>query len=157
MNIDDFVIILGTEDGGKITKILSKSKFEVLLDNGFTIRTSIDKIKLGEEPLKYKYHTPKKHTIVLPPYKVDLHIECLIEDYKNLSNAEKIIIQLEAFERNLSAAIAGDMFEITFIHGIGSGVLRQEIHKLLKHNKQIKSFADAQNDRGATLVKMALS
>ena len=154
MKIDDFVEILDTEDGGKITKVLSKNKFEVLLDNGFTIRTSIDKIKLGTEPIKEVSNIRKKHAIALPPYKVDLHIECLMGDYSNLNNAEKILVQIEAFESDLSAAIAGGMFEITFIHGIGTGVLRKEIHQRLKHNKHIKSYADAQYDRGATIVKI---
>lgn len=154
MNVGDFVIILDTEDGGQITKIFSKSKVEVLLDNGFTIRTSLDKIKIGKEPLKHEYHIPKKHSIALPPLKVDLHIECLYDDPSTLNNAEKIIIQLDAFESNLSAAIAGGMLEITFVHGIGAGVLRDEIRKRLKNNKHINKFGDAQNDRGATLVKI---
>lgn len=154
MEVGDFVIILDTEDGGKITKILSKSKIEILLDNGFTIRTSTDKIKIGEEPVRFVNHLPKKHKVTLPPIKVDLHMECLIDDHTRLNNAEKVILQLEAFESQLSAAIAGGMFEITFIHGIGSGVLRDQIRKSLKENKHIKSYADAQYDRGATLVKI---
>ena len=154
MKEGDFVEILNTGDGGKITKVLSKNKFEVLLDNGFTIKTSADKIKQGEEPLKYENHLPKKHSIALPPPKVDLHIECLHDDPRTLNNAEKILIQIEAFESSLSAAIAGGMLEITFIHGIGAGVLREEIRKRLKHNKHINKYGDAQYDRGATLVKI---
>ena len=153
MNTGDFVEILDTQDGGKITKVLSKNKVEVLLDNGFIMKVETAKLKLGVEPVR-KESPRKKHAIAMPSIKEDLHIEQLITDFKGLNNAEKIRIQLDAFENKLSAALAAGMLEITFIHGIGTGVLRKAIHASLKKNKGIKSFAEAQFDRGATLVKI---
>ena len=145
MKINDFVEILNTGDGGKISKILSKKMVEVVLNNGFSIKTTTDKIRLSNEPpLKPYPILPKKHIINLPPPIVDLHVEKLIDDVENLTNAEKIQLQIEVFESKLSAAIAGVMLEITFIHGIGTGVLRKQIHKLLKENEHIKSFQYAQ-------------
>jgi dsDNA-specific endonuclease/ATPase MutS2 len=50
------------------------------------------------------------------------------------------------------------MDEITFIHGIGNGVLRKEIHKYLSHLGNIKYFQDTQKSRfgyGATLVRIS--
>jgi dsDNA-specific endonuclease/ATPase MutS2 len=67
-------------------------------------------------------------------------------------------IQLEVFDQNLDKAIASGMHEITFIHGIGNGVLRKEIHKRLSQIQNIKYFQDTQKDNwgyGATLVRIS--
>lgn len=75
---------------------------------------------------------------VKPSRSIDLHIEKLATDPKGMSNSEMLRIQLESFERNLDQAIASGMDEITFIHGIGNGVLRKEIHKRLSQHQNIK-------------------
>jgi len=153
MKIGDFVIIKESHQTGEISKVLSNTKIEIILNNGFTFKLPISSVELTDYPLKLTSST-KKPTIKMPPYKVDLHIEELVSDFKYLSNSEKVQIQMDEFETSLSAAIASGMFEITFIHGIGQGILRKEIHKVLKSSKEIKSYGDAQFDRGATIVKI---
>jgi len=93
-----------------------------------------------------------------PAPSIDLHIEQLINDSSKMSNSEILRIQLEHFEKNLDQAIASGMDEITFIHGIGNGVLRKEIHKRLSQIQNIKYFQDTQKDNwgyGATLVRIS--
>jgi DNA-nicking Smr family endonuclease len=93
-----------------------------------------------------------------PPASIDLHIEQLVKESNTLSNSEMLRIQLEQFEKNLDQAIASGMNEITFIHGIGNGVLRKEIHKRLSQIQNIKYFQDTQKDNwgyGATLVRIS--
>lgn len=153
MKKGDFVALLDSNQTGVIGKILSDKKVELILDNGFTVQVNTDKLEKSTPPEKNK-SIPKKHSIAMPPYRVDLHIENLLNDHSYLSNGEKIRLQLEVFEKSLSAAIASGMFEITFVHGVGQGVLRKQIHAILKKTKEIKSFADAQFDRGATVVKI---
>jgi hypothetical protein len=93
-----------------------------------------------------------------PPREIDLHIEQLTKDFSLMSNSEMVRLQMETFEKNLNYAIASGMDEITFIHGIGNGVLRKEIHKYLSHLGNIKYFQDTQKSRfgyGATLVRIS--
>lgn len=93
-----------------------------------------------------------------PPKSIDLHIEEIVKESKGMSNSEMLRIQLEVFDKNLNQAIASGMDEITFIHGIGNGVLRKEIHKILSQLGNIKYFQDTQKDQwgyGATLVKIS--
>ena len=93
-----------------------------------------------------------------PAKSIDLHIEQLHPNPDNLSNSEKMRIQLETFESKLNQAIASGMDEITFIHGLGNGVLRKEIHKRLSQLGNIKYFQDTQKDQwgyGATLVRIS--
>ncbi len=63
---------------------------------------------------------------------VDLHIEELIDDIRGMSNGEIIQIQLKHFQKKLDEAMAKRMRSIVFIHGIGKGVLKNEIISILK-------------------------
>jgi hypothetical protein len=73
---------------------------------------------------------------------VDLHIEELIDNTNGMSNYEMLNIQLERFEKELDLAITKSMKKLIFIHGVGNGRLRQEIHSILKKTKGV-SFQDA--------------
>ncbi len=103
-------------------------------------------------------HPPVKASPIQKPARsVDLHIEVLHAQSDKLSNSEKMRIQLETFEKTLNQAILSGMDEITFIHGLGNGVLRKEIHKRLSQLSNIKYFQDTQKDQwgyGATLVRI---
>jgi hypothetical protein len=96
--------------------------------------------------------------IMAPPHEVDLHLEALRPDNtEELSNTAILRLQLNAFEDTLSRALATNMHEIVFIHGMGNGVLRKEIHRQLSRNKDIKFFEDARKEKfgfGATLVRL---
>ena len=93
-----------------------------------------------------------------PNHEFDLHLEALRPDNKEeLSNTAILRLQLDAFEDALSRALATNMHEIVFIHGVGNGVLRKEIHRQLSRNKDIKFFEDARKEKfgfGATLVRL---
>ncbi|HSZ71371.1 MAG TPA: DUF2027 domain-containing protein [Cytophagaceae bacterium] len=88
---------------------------------------------------------------------VDLHIEKLIPEHSTLNAAEMLRLQLDTFEKHLDLAIAHGRSEIIFIHGIGNGILKSELHKRLGRNKQVASFSDAKKEKfgyGATLVSL---
>lgn len=88
---------------------------------------------------------------------VDLHIEKLSKNASSLSSSQILQMQLQAFEKALDLAIAAGMNEITFIHGVGNGVLREAIHKQLSKEKNILYFEDALKEKfgyGATLVRL---
>lgn len=113
----------------------------------------VDKLFGGKEASKGDLPAA---SVAAPPSEVDLHIEKLVPDHVKMSNTAILNIQLETFEKALDAAIASGMSEITFIHGVGNGVLRNEIHKRLAKNPYIGFYQDAQKEKfgyGATLVK----
>jgi len=93
-----------------------------------------------------------------PSATVDLHIEKLLPGGPGKrSNGDLLELQLKAFEKNLENAIASGMDEITFIHGVGNGVLRNEVHRRLGKNPGVQFFEDAQKEKfgyGATKVKI---
>lgn len=73
---------------------------------------------------------------------VDLHIEKLTDAWKGLSNAAMLDMQLKAFEKYYELAILHHLPQLIIIHGVGSGKLRDEIHDLLRHKKEVKSFVN---------------
>ncbi len=88
---------------------------------------------------------------------VDLHIEALSEDYRSLNSDEILNIQLSEFNSSLENAVISGVEEITFIHGIGNGILRNKIHKILSQYPHIKYFEDARKEKfgfGATKVHL---
>jgi dsDNA-specific endonuclease/ATPase MutS2 len=49
-------------------------------------------------------------------------------------------IQLNAFEKFYDHALLNHLTEITVIHGLGTGKLKDEIHEILRLKKEVKSF-----------------
>ena len=80
----------------------------------------------------------------LPPARtvVDLHIEKLLNDWKGLSNAEILNIQLKEFDKWYHLAVAHHQSQLIVIHGVGKGRLRDEIHDMLRLKKEVKTFVN---------------
>lgn len=117
----------------------------------------IERLKMVKE-FKSKQNQSKSSREYLKSLEkeVDLHIEELIENSSGLSNFEMLNIQLERFEKELDDAVAKKMRKLIFIHGVGNGRLRQEIHKTLKNTRGI-TFQDASYKEygyGATQVNI---
>lgn len=117
-----------------------------------------EKIELSENLIKknkaYKAEKIREH---LEPARsvVDLHIEKLTNEWQHLSNFEILTIQLKEFEKWYDLAIAHRLPELTIIHGVGTGKLRDEIHDILKTKKEVKTFVNQYHPRygyGATEI-----
>lgn len=74
---------------------------------------------------------------------VDLHIHELTEKTGHLQPGEMIQIQIEHFERMLRIAEERKIPKVIFIHGVGQGVLRGEIRKMLTQYYPNCEFMDA--------------
>jgi len=62
---------------------------------------------------------------------VDLHIGELIDNILGLSSLDMLKIQVDTFKKVLDNAIKNDYQKVTFIHGVGNGVLKDTIIKEL--------------------------
>jgi DNA-nicking Smr family endonuclease len=141
----------------------SKGRAPLLDKNGYVFSMmdqtkEIDIRKLNEELNSENSQNTERYPYQRPAREIDLHIEKLTPDHEKMSNSEMLKLQMETFEKNLDNAIASGMDEITFIHGIGNGVLSKEIHKYLSGLGNIKYFQDTQKSRfgyGATLVRIS--
>jgi hypothetical protein len=87
-------------------------------------------------------HIINKHRTSPHEAVVDLHIGELVEDYRILGNAEILKIQVNYFVRCLENAMANHMTKVTFIHGVGTGVLKTALKQTLKDYPNVE-YRDA--------------
>ena len=62
---------------------------------------------------------------------VDMHIWELVDDHSRMTNAEMLDVQLAYFEKCLQSAIDNHITKVVFIHGVGTGKLKQEITAIM--------------------------
>jgi hypothetical protein len=83
----------------------------------------------------------------LKSFEIDLHIEELIEDHRNMTNHEILTKQMNVCRGFIQNAIQKGLPRVVLIHGKGEGVLKAEIHsflnKLRHHNHVHLEYHDA--------------
>ena len=132
---------------GIVIKVNSPYMFTVLTDDGFEIMVSIDNLvkvvsgsdkinsygtfffsKDSEVPLRKPQKNQKRRNTL----KVDLHIELLSDNYHYLDNFEIVQIQINECYKSIEKALSSDIYKLEIVHGIGEGVLRNEVHAILR-------------------------
>lgn len=71
---------------------------------------------------------------------IDLHIETLVEDHSNMDSAQIIDIQRKKIISTMESAINNHYKKVIFIHGVGNGVLKNELIKILKQYSNVHYF-----------------
>ncbi len=97
----------------------------------------------------------EKFTVLTRQKVVDLHIEELMKEHSEMSGSQIISYQLNYFIYEMDQAILNKLHKITFIHGVGNGVLRSSIREELKRLPNIR-YNDAPPEKygyGATEVE----
>ncbi len=104
----------------------------------------------GSEKKKSTLFKKSKKEIVM---EVDLHIEKLTKSTKGLDNYDMLSLQIETAKRKIEYCVKKRISKIVFIHGVGEGVLKTELHFLL--NRYNVRYSDASYQKygmGATEV-----
>ena len=78
-----------------------------------------------------KKRKTKKNQRFSKVLKIDLHIELIIDYYKELENHEIVNIQLKKCENAIRKAMNKRIEKIIIVHGIGVGTLKKEVQQLL--------------------------
>jgi hypothetical protein len=93
------------------------------------------------------------------PEVVDLHTEA--PEVSNAITAESILkMQLATFENCIEKGAAQKMEKIVFIHGVGNGVLKSAMQRILMRHKYVRRWEDADEKKfgyGATAVYLKTS
>jgi hypothetical protein len=119
----------------------------------------LDKYKYAEEEKRNAGTRGKaasgKFTVLTRQKVVDLHIEELVKEHESMNNSQIIAYQLNYFMYEMDQALLNKLHKITFIHGVGNGVLRSGIREELKRFPNIR-YKDAPAEKfgyGATEVE----
>ena len=83
--------------------------------------------------------------------KIDLHIELLTKNYHYLDNFEIVQVQLNECHQRIEKALNSNCQKLIIVHGIGTGTLKAEVHKLLR-NYNLRFYLA--KDSGATEVML---
>ncbi|MEC8832934.1 MAG: Smr/MutS family protein [Bacteroidota bacterium] len=150
-------------EGDKVTMITDDG-FPMHFEAGDLVRVADDisvtnyevaQIKKEKEgPKKRKTSTVKPKERSAPKMEVDLHIHQLVKSSKGMSNFDMLNIQLDTAKRQLDFAIGKRIQKVVFIHGVGEGILKEELRYLFNRYDNIK-FYDADYQKyglGATEV-----
>ncbi len=123
----------------------SQLLFEKYPDKSVEDKVESDSYRMGRPAGKgYKIYDAAKAREHLEPARtvIDLHIEKLADDWKHMSNYEILSLQLKTFEKYYYLAVAHHQASLIVVHGLGEGVLRDEIHDILRLKKEVKSFVN---------------
>lgn len=80
---------------------------------------------------------------------VDLHIGELVDNILGMSSNDMFRTQMNYFKKMLESAITNEYDKVTFIHGVGNGVLKNAIIEELKHY-------DNTSNRMASIMKFGV-
>lgn len=147
IQVGDKVSVLDEDISGEVIAV-SKDEAVITSEDGFELSFPIKelvKIQTGDmtlpsyeevhKNLQEKEHfqkktkrppvKPKKNQA--PPMEVDLHIHKLVKSSKGMTNHDMVNLQLDTAKRQLDFAISKRIPRVIFIHGVGQGVLKEEL------------------------------
>ena len=115
----------------------------IALKHGDSDFTKIMKEGIGSQApakdLVKKEAAIDKHRTAPGEAVVDLHIGELVDNILGLSSHDMFKIQTDYFKKMLDSAIAAEYTKVTFIHGVGNGVLKNAIIEELKNYKNTEN------------------
>jgi dsDNA-specific endonuclease/ATPase MutS2 len=162
--LGDKVLFKREKQSGVIVKVNSLYKVVVETSDGFEVNSSVNdlvKIEVGTDKAtsygQVVYHKDTaNHSEKLSKQqrsnsvlKVDLHIELLTSNYHYMDNFEIVQIQLNECHTKIEKALNSNYQKVIIVHGIGTGVLKSEVHNLL-NNYKLRYYLS--KDGGATEV-----
>ena len=155
------------DEPGEVVVLELKSKNLILVEDehGFTRTYPFEKlapIRISEKKLKeapvhakekpeMKLKVPKKSHNATPVV-LDLHIHELVDKHENWTNTEIVAYQMAFLKRNLEKLMTERVRCVHIVHGVGEGVLRQEVRQFLSKfkNCEMNDLSYTRNGFGAT-------
>ncbi|GGD08147.1 Smr/MutS family protein [Hyunsoonleella pacifica] len=142
-SISGDTVTVETKDGFLLDFLESEL---VIKDSNISIENTLSNSKINaiiteKEVIKRKPSKrvkPKERS--QPAMEVDLHIHHLVKSSRGMTNFEMLNLQLDTARYQLEFAIKKRIQRIVFIHGVGEGVLREELATLFRRYDNIKYY-----------------
>jgi hypothetical protein len=176
--VGEKVGFLHESGGGTVRKIDSLGIFHVEDETGFErpfrqnelvkiygsdyhLPDNVDLQRNDDDSLTRTNYTSHKETKTgsrkpIDIWEIDLHIESLRDSHWGMGNAEILKIQLTELRNFYSKARDKHIRKLIIIHGVGEGVLKDEVRLFLSKKEGIEYFdADYREyGKGATAVEL---
>ncbi len=136
-------ITVETSEGFPITfeasELVKVSSDEIARDLSYQkIHNAIQEKEAAKKPKRILEKTKKERVETI--MEVDLHIHQLTSAYKGLSNYDMLTLQTDTAKRQLEFAIRKRIPKVVFIHGVGAGVLKEELAYLFRRYDNVKYY-----------------
>ncbi|WP_350292282.1 Smr/MutS family protein [uncultured Croceitalea sp.] len=139
LSISNNTVAIETTDGFKMEyepSQLVKIQGELKVTN-----FEVAKVKQQKDaPKKKKNVIVKAKERNAPKMEVDLHIHQLTNSTRGMSSFDMLNLQLDTAKRQIEFAIRKRIQKVVFIHGVGEGVLKEELVYLFKRYENIKYY-----------------
>ena len=132
INLSSLIALKGTETD--FTKLMKGDDKKAVASNNKLVK---------EKAAIDKHQTAPGEAIV------DLHIGELVDNILGMSSNDIFRTQINYFKKMLESAITNEYDKVTFIHGVGNGVLKNAIIEELKHY-------DTTSNRMASIMKFGV-
>jgi hypothetical protein len=111
-------------------------------------------LKSFVEKPEVKRPVPKKTAPKPEQYEINLHINELVETVGGLTNSQILKIQMDQVHASIKEAIENKVKKVVFIHGVGNGILKDEIRKLVgkQYHFDCQDASFREYGYGATIV-----
>ncbi|MFS4481689.1 Smr/MutS family protein [Hyunsoonleella sp. 2307UL5-6] len=143
-SINNSTITLETEDGFLLSfdksELILQHNSNTIIDNNISV-TKINTVIAEKETQKRrpsKKVKPKERAQAA--MEVDLHIHHLVKSSRGMTNFDMLNVQLQTAKHKLDFAINKRIPRIVFIHGVGEGVLKQELETLFRRYDNLKYY-----------------
>ncbi|MBI2257759.1 MAG: Smr/MutS family protein [Flavobacteriia bacterium] len=170
--VGEKVSFLNQKGNAVILNILSSKEVWIRDEDGFEMKYPVNElVKIHSEIVLNEIITYSKDNINqknTPTYSIihsknkqkdywelDLHIEQIMKDYKSLTAHEILLVQIKKMKDFLRLAKMKGIKKVIIIHGVGEGVLKNEIRIYLHKNNDKYQYFDASYldyGKGATEV-----
>lgn len=149
------------EDETGFERFYNVSELIVIHSNNFEIDFSNPSL-IGEETtvttstVYEREESVAGHARSTKYWEIDLHIEELTDSHRGMTSAEILQKQLSEFRAFFKRAIKKRIPKLIVIHGVGEGVLKDEIRLFLSKKEQLEYFDAPYIDygKGATEIRI---
>ncbi len=125
-------VVIATEDGFDMTfslrEVVKMHSEEIIAPSYEEVNKSLQEKEVFKKRPKRPITKPKEK--YLPPMEVDLHVHKLVKSTRGMTNHDMITLQVDTAKRQLDFAIHKRIPKVVFIHGVGQGVLKEELSYL---------------------------
>ncbi|PKV51686.1 hypothetical protein ATE84_3778 [Aquimarina sp. MAR_2010_214] len=133
-------VTIETEDGFDmnffIREVVKVQSGEMIIPSYEEIDKNLQEKEVFKKKPKRPIVKPKERDV--PTMEVDLHINKIVRSTKGMTNHDMITLQLDTAKRQLDFAISKRIPNVVFIHGVGQGILKEELKYLFGRYDNIR-------------------
>lgn len=169
--IGEKVGFLHESGDAKILELLSHGFVKIIDNEGFEQKIAVSELiklhgtdhslppTIPKESISFSKKKPSIQHKKQISWEIDLHIENLLDTHAHLSTADILRIQLQHFKLKFFKAKEQKINKLIVIHGVGKGVLKNEIHTFLFKEEGIEYYDASylEYGQGATEIKFYIS